>query len=276
MLGKTLCCWVFHAIKEYAGTRGAQGPQADRMLTVLPVHFKNDTALFDGGNVICEKDDLETAQKELAQLTTKVINSGYSPVILGGGHEMAWGTFQGIARSEMGGGVTGIINLDAHFDLRKPSKQGPSSGTPFYQIAEWQRSSQQPFKYFVGGIQQMSNTRALYERAQQLGTVYVTSEEIRNDTEKANEKLIRFIKSVDQIYFTVCLDVFNSAYAPGVSAPNPLGIHPHEATGLIRVIKNSKKLIAADIAEMNPRFDCDQRTTRLAASLIFEMLAGQP
>jgi len=262
-------------VKRNNGRPGAAaGPDAIRqMMCNLPVHFKRGTTLLDGGNIFCKEGDLEAAQKKLGNITSIILKKGYFPLILGGGHEVAWGTFQGIADSTGENTQTGIINLDAHFDLRKPSQNGASSGTPFYQIAGWHKVHTKPFKYFVAGIQHQSNTPSLFKRADDLGVKYITTGEIRIDTNTAIEKINQFIKSVDHIYFTICMDVFNVANAPGVSAPNPLGIAPHDAIEIIRIVSESNKLIATDIAEMNPRFDIDQRTAKLAASLAFELLS---
>ena len=57
------------------------------------------------------------------------------PVVLGGGHEVAWGSFQGIVRACSDRERILIVNFDAHFDLRDPAHVH-SSGTPFAQIAE--------------------------------------------------------------------------------------------------------------------------------------------
>ena len=262
-------------VRRNNGRPGAAGgPNAIRqMMCNLPAHFKKGTTLLDGGNISCKEGDLEAAQKKLGNITSIILKKGYFPLILGGGHEVAWGTFQGIADSTGENTLTGIINLDAHFDLRKPSQNGASSGTPFYQIAGWHKEHTRPFKYFVAGIQRQSNTPSLFKRADDLKTEYITAKEIRIDSGSTLERLNQFIKSVDHIYFTVCMDVFNVAFAPGVSAPNPLGIDPHSALEVIRALFKSGKVIAADIAEVNPRFDIDQRTARLAASLAFELLS---
>ena len=61
----------------------------------------------------------------------------------------------------------GIINLDAHFDLRQD--QYATSGTPFRQIAEHLDIKEQPFHYLCIGISQFSNTASLYEQAFDLG-----------------------------------------------------------------------------------------------------------
>jgi formiminoglutamase len=124
----------------------------------------------------------------------------------------------------------------------------------------------------VAGIQKLSNTQVLFDRAEALGVAYITPELMRKDYAGSIRKLNEFIDRMDQIYLTICLDVFNASFAPGVSAPNPLGIQPHDALELIRTVKASGKIIVADIAEMNPLFDIDQRTARLAASMVFELL----
>ena len=56
----------------------------------------------------------------------------FDVIVIGGGHETAWGHFQGLAHPNKD---IAILNFDAHFDLR-PLINGQlgSSGTPFRQI----------------------------------------------------------------------------------------------------------------------------------------------
>lgn len=262
-------------VRRNKGRAGASGgPDAIRSaLSGLPDHFAPGASLWDCGDITCEDGDPEGAREELSRLVTTVLDHGYFPLILGGGHEVAWGTFRGIVNSEKAFGTTGIINLDAHFDLRKLPEDGASSGTPFYQMALWHGAHDRAFNYFVAGIQKMSNTRALFTRAAELGAQYITAEEIRNNPGAAIERLGHFIDRVDHLYLTVCLDVFNAAFAPGVSAPNPLGIQYQDVLRLLHLVRASEKMIAADIAEMNPLYDIDGRTARLSAALAFELLS---
>ena len=81
-------------------------------------------------------------------------------------------------------------------------------------------------------------------------------------------KLLDFISNVDHVYVTIDLDGFSSAYAPGVSAPSPMGFCPKIVLVSLELILNAKKLISMDIAEMNPKYDIDHQTAKLAASLI--------
>jgi formiminoglutamase len=80
------------------------------------------------------------------------------------------------------------------------------------------------------------------------------------------------VESADKIYLTMCLDVFSSAFAPGVSAPQPFGLHPEIVMSLMKYVLLFKKVIHFDIAEISPRFDNDNQTAKLAAIFIYALI----
>jgi hypothetical protein len=75
----------------------------------------------------------------------------------------------------------------------------------------------------------------------------------------------------ERVHLTVDLDCFAAAYAPGVSAPTPLGVGPEAAESIRRCIA-SCRVRGADLAELAPALDADGRTARLAAALAFEIV----
>ncbi|PUZ30252.1 formiminoglutamase [Chitinophaga costaii] len=255
----------------------AQGPQAIRTACAnFPVHFSNAHCLLDVGNITCEDNDLEGAQAALALTVAALLHAGFQPLLLGGGHEITYGHAAGIHQYLANRQTLGIINFDAHFDIRKPDDAGPSSGTGFWQLATESYVLQRPFHYLALGIQPMGNTKALFHTAAEYGVQYVPADAFHfSDTELTLSTLRNFIQLTDRIYFTTCLDVFCAAHAPGVSAPAYNGILP---TGLAlqcyREILHSGKVISTDIAELNPVYDSDARTARLAAALVFEIVAA--
>jgi formiminoglutamase len=88
------------------------------------------------------------------------------------------------------------------------------------------------------------------------------------------------LKEVDELYVTVCLDAFPAHIAPGVSAPSALGISVEFVIQMLRWIAQSQSEFhynwgLADIAEMNPTCDIDNRTAKLAARLIYEVLGSK-
>ncbi|HWW06358.1 formimidoylglutamase [Collimonas sp.] len=258
------------------GRPGASdGPAALRsMLGNMPVH--RSTAIIDAGDVVCStvgnSDGLEQAQEELADVVADLLERGFLPIVMGGGHEMAYGSFSGLARSfvttsEVVGPRIGIINLDAHFDLRLTERA--SSGTPFRQISEDCQAKGWTFHYCCLGVSRFSNTEPLFERANSLGVRWRSDEEMESrHLPETLTTLGDFLTEVDHIYFTICLDVLPSSLAPGVSAPAVRGVSLDVIEAIVDVVAASSKLRIADIAELNPTHDIDQRTARVAARLV--------
>ena len=87
--------------------------------------------------------------------------------------------------------------------------------------------------------------------------------------------LFDWIRAMDQVYLTVCLDAFSMSVAPGVSAPSPGGILPGRwLKELFAMLRQDDKLLSADIAELNPSVDIDNHTARLAAYLIYQLVTA--
>ncbi len=102
---------------------------------------------------------LEAAQIELSKCVAGQLAAGRFPIVLGGGHEMAFGTFTGLAAhlaSKQNVPRIGIVNFDAHFDLRQAERA--NSGTPFLQIARDCEARGWPFRYGCFGVSRYSNT----------------------------------------------------------------------------------------------------------------------
>jgi formiminoglutamase len=231
---------------------------------------------------VCDDDALETAQAAYASRLASMLRAGHFGIGLGGGHEIAWATYQGLADAFRGDPrleKLGILNFDAHLDLRRPEAEGRgTSGTPFLQIAEARAKAGLPFRYLCCGASEAANTPALLARARTLGTEIVF--DIDAGEAAAERALRRFVAESSALYLTFCLDVLPPAVAPGVSAPAGLGVALHRIVALLRSVLDAAghrtpggKLLAADIAELNPTYDPDGRTARTAARLVYELAA---
>jgi formiminoglutamase len=243
--------------------------------------WHKQSALIDLGNVVCEDDLLEQYQSECADVIAMALRS--TPVItLGGGHEVAWASFQGLTRyfdylNPATPPKIGIINFDAHFDLRafesSHADVKPSSGTPFNQIHDYCVKHDWPFHYACLGVSRASNTQALFERAEELNVWFVEDKDLAHLNHIYHlTQLQHFIDKCDYIYLTIDLDVFPAATAPGVSAPAARGVSIDTiAPFLDRILHYKQKLVIADIAEYNPTYDVDSQTARLAARLCWDI-----
>lgn len=259
---------VDEGVRRNKGRQGAkEAPDIIRKnLSNFPV-VNPDFKLLDFGNVYCDDEKLEVAQDDLAKRISSVLSKGGKSIVLGGGHEVTFAHYSGINQAFPDKKI-GIINFDAHFDNREPeSGVGASSGTGFWQIAQ-----EGNIHSLHIGIQRNSNTLKLFDTAHQFGMKYILADEIFfENLPSIYERLNDFLKETDILYITICMDVFNASIAPGVSASAYNGIFADAAfMHIYRHLLKNIKLKALDVAEVNPNFDIQDRTARLAASLVNE------
>lgn len=259
-------------VRRNQGRPGAaKAPNVIRQaLASLPWKVDEGKRLVDAGNIACQDDRLEEAQEELGLAVSEIFSKSMTPVILGGGHETLYGHYLGVRKHIGKEASLGIINIDAHFDLRSYDVQ-PSSGTMFRQILEHDQNS----SYYVLGIQRYGNTQELFDKADELGVQYMYEEEM---TDARMDEIVlsinEFIEKHDHVMLTLCTDVLNAAFAPGVSATSPFGLTPMVVRTLIRTVAAHKKTLSFDICEVNPDLDENGRTGKLGAYLTNEAIMG--
>jgi formiminoglutamase len=248
----------------------AQGPDViRRMLASMAFHLAKP--VYDAGNIYPVDGRLEDMQQEQAAFVKDLLDRGQFPLVLGGGHEIAFGNFSGLKRHCAANPERvriGIINFDAHFDLRRDHIA--TSGTPFLQIAESCRDDGIKFSYFCLGISAVANTRALFNDAESLHVGYFKDDQLNSWQMHATEEALKqFIHDQDVLYLSVDLDVLPAATAPGVSAPASRGLAQPEFEHLLTFIRRvaGDKIRVVDVAECNPNYDIDDRTAKIAARL---------
>ncbi len=249
----------------------AKAPNALRTgLANLPWRFPETAQLFDVGNIACIGAELEAAQIQLGKAVGTLLSNRVTPIILGGGHETLYGHYLGVREFLGPDASLGIVNIDAHFDLR-PYDEQSSSGTMFRQILENDANA----SYFVTGIQRYGNTQELFDRADLLGAAYIHEDEmIPGQLENLMDSLDAFMDKHDAVMLTLCTDVLNAAFAPGVSAPSPFGIEPSTVRAIIRKVTGHEKTRSFDICEVNPALDENGKTVKLGAYFVNEAIAA--
>jgi formiminoglutamase len=261
-------------VRRNLGRPGARsGPAAFRKaLGKMPLHDRAAGSLCDAGDIHCEDEDLEATQQAFAASVKLLVKKGYMPLGIGGGHDIAYAHYLGLWKALGGGKRLGILNFDAHFDLRQPTG-GAHSGSPFLQIAQLCEESGSSFDYGCIGIRKDANPKELWDRAVSLN-VWVLERELMqpHHTKKSLEGLAAFLDPLDAVYLTLDLDGFSSSYAPGVSAASPMGYSPEAVFPYLEMVLNTGKLIGLDIAELSPPLDRDGQTSVLAAALVHKVL----
>ena len=259
-------------VRRNQGRVGAKdGPKAIRA-ALANLAWHQAQSVYDAGDVRCDDGDLEGAQARLAEVVASVIEAGHRPFILGGGHETAWGTFQGVMAVTPPNLDVGIINFDAHLDLR--ADEPGTSGTPFNQMAQWCEANDRKFSYLCVGMSMASNTAGLFERAEALGARFVPDFVFDPPLgENLFMYLQDFIDSVSSVYISLDLDVLPTETMPAVSSPAAHGVPLGWVESLLRWVQRVHKTVAMDIVELNPALDTNQNSARVAARLAWQVVS---
>ena len=228
--------------------------------------------LFDAGKIVAT-NELEKSQEVLASYITKLLKKNHFPILLGGGHEIAYSSFLGLFNFLEHKQNIAIINFDAHFDLR--DEKEASSGTPFSQIATLCKKNKIDFNYMCLGISKASNTKALFKKAKNLNVNYILDTKITYlNFQKIINKLEVFLSKKEYIYITIDTDVFSASCVPAVSSPASRGIELNITYDILSYIfKNyQNKIKLVDVAEFNPKYDISDIGAKSISRLVFDIV----
>lgn len=227
---------------------------------------------LDLGNVRVE-GGLEVAQGRLGDVVACVLRSGAVPVILGGGHETAFGHYLGY----VGVGLDpAVVNLDGHLDVR-PYPAGGHSGSPFRQAMEHRERPLKPGRYAVIGARCESVAKAHAEYvASHRGRIYWLPRIVTTDRaiQITAAELGRGWMEAGSVLLTVDADAFRQADVPGVSAPCPVGLNGDVWPEVALRAGSLPGVRSLELVEVNPAFDRDGQTARWAAVGVRQFLVG--
>lgn len=220
-----------------------------------------DLVVADAGDV-AEPDGPEGEAAVRALVSSAQERSGLV-VALGGDNSATVATAQGA-------GATGLITLDAHFDLR----DGISNGSPVRRLIE---AGLDPTRIVQVGIADFANSVAYARRAADYGITVISLDEARRRgaADVAAQALTIAGAGRGSIHLDIDVDVCDRSVAPGCPASVPGGLAAWELRALVRAIASDVRVGSADIVEVDATADtADQRTVRLAALCVLELLAG--
>lgn len=235
-------------------------------MTPHPARHKEHTDLLkrvsEQGRVECT-GDVATDQERLSKKVADQLRKNSLPLIIGGGHETSYGHFLGYVESDRD---VSIINIDAHTDVRELKENKPHSGSPFYQAIN--HPSERCKAYHVFGLNPATVATEHYGLVNRYGSANFL-------VDTGVEKVVSCLNSIDQdVMVTMDIDAVIQSEAPGVSAPNASGMGSKLWLQLAFEFGRHKKVTSFDLCEVNPLYDIDNRTVRLAAQTVWNFMLG--
>lgn len=258
-------------VRRNSGRPGAMaGPvEVRRMLYKLtPYAIEPDFSipegsLFDAGDIDCG-GELEEIHDRLENVIADICGAGAIPIVIGGGHDITYAAASGVYRAF---GELGAVNLDAHLDVRPPVPER-NSGTSFRMLIEEKKLMGERFVEY--GIQPHVASRAHVDWLKKQGGRIVSLEQIGRDGFDGTFREALGIATAGgrPTYGTLDIDGVRAADAPGVSATSPDGLTARNFLDAAAMLGADPNCVALDIAEVNPTYDTDGRTAKLAAHAI--------
>lgn len=266
-------------VKRNGGRVGAKdGPDAIRTelykRTPFVIGKENSPAglsIFDFGDIKPGKT-LEETHDKLAETVHALIAADIIPVVLGGGHDIAYPNFVGFSKGKHN---VGVINIDTHLDYRKPNPKR-NSGTSFRQMLDHHNTPLNAMNFVEVAVQSFANAQEHYSELITRGATIFSLRDVREDgiTKILDLSYELSAANVDSLYMSFDLDAVHGSDAPGVSAPLPTGLTTEEFLTAALFAGKRRKVKLIDIVEMNPKYDVDGRTAKLAALAVMYFLTG--
>jgi formiminoglutamase len=205
---------------------------------------------------------IDQVDKEVSHAVCQILLAGKTPVIIGGGHNNAYGNIKGAALAK--GRPVNAVNFDAHTDFRV--LEGRHSGNGFsYAFEEGFLK-----KYFIFGLHEnyasktvMENIKKVADRVQ-----FNTYEQIAVRREKNFiEEMHVAMSFINDNYFGLELDL-DALPNVASSAMTPSGFSVERARQFIHFFGQAGRAAYLHICEGAPDIDGDANNRHLTGKLI--------
>jgi formiminoglutamase len=167
---------------------------------------------------------------------------------------------------------TGLLTLDAHFDLRD-TDQGLTNGNPVQALLEDGLAGERISQV---GLAPFANTRRAHEKAKAAGISVRTARECRDQglAVVVAQELERLSGLCDAIYVDFDIDVIDRSQWPASPGARPDGVSVRDLFESTRVIGACAKVRAVDLTEYDPSLEIGDLGSLTVGRWFCELLAG--
>ena len=210
--------------------------------------YTENLKVKDLGDLDVATGNVEETLRRLTETIKEILEDKLTPIVIGGEHTITLGILRAYGKP------VNIVVVDAHLDARDEYPIGvkTSHATVFRRLAE-----EGLIKHIIY-LGARAFTREEREFISEYGEIYTPM--------KYNLGL-KAVKGFDDIYLTIDIDAIDPSQAPGVGNPEPGGITFNNLLNLFKTLRD-KKIIGADVVEVNPLVDVNDITSTLAAKVI--------
>lgn len=241
--------------------------------------------ICDFGNIKVEPQSVREVHEQVSESVRVLFALCDTLIVLGGGNDLSYATIKAYNSAQLQKKIKppsqtiphkiAGMNVDAHLDVRKVRDGIINSGTPYRRLIE--NKILKGENLFEVGIQGHTNSKIYWGWAKNNGMRIWTLEHTREIGIWAVMHAFRSHlerQSITDAFVSIDIDAVAQAFAPGSSAPSPDGLFPKDILEIAYFAGTMPQVRLFEIMEVNPQYDQDNRTSRLAVNIILEFLAG--
>ena len=219
-----------------------------------------------------KKKDLQKARQKVTKIdasvshiVTQIVSAGKIPIIIGGGHNNAYGAIKGTSLAHKK--TINAVNFDAHHDFR--AEEGRHSGNGFsYAFAEGFLKN-----YFVFGLHENYTSDTIFNTLQKLKTIkYATFESmmVRQDS-NFNTEMDHATTHIATKHFGLEVDCDAIQDVPS-SAMTPSGFSVNKARAFVHHFGKQANVSYLHICEAAPTSETETQVGKLISYLITDFI----
>ena len=222
----------------------------------------------------------------LANQVAKVVDRGDFPIIVGGDHSIAIGTWSGVTHALRSKENFGLLWIDAHMDAHTPetSLSHAYHGMPVASLLGYgdpqliniadPGSKLHPRHVILYGVRSYEHAEKAF--LNRLGVrVYYMKEIIQRGIDKTLTEALDYLKNNTKRFgVSIDLDAFDPMEVPGVGSRKSYGLPVNETLKALSQLRHHSTWRGLEITEFNPNLD-KETTTLQTIEKIFECLIGR-
>jgi formiminoglutamase len=211
---------------------------------------------------------VETIDKDITHIVSSIVKAGKIPIIVGGGHNNAYGNIKGCALAN--NSRINVVNFDAHTDFRP--EEGRHSGNGFsYAYAEGFLKN-----YFVFGLHENYTSEKLLKTLKKIKSIKHNSYEaieVRNELD-FNTELEEALNHVSDNKFGIEIDCDAIENIPS-SAISPSGFSVKQARQFVNHFSSHENASYLHICEAAPTKKTETKVGKLITYLITDFIRAR-
>jgi len=277
-----------------ADRRGVDmGPSAIRYAGLADRLAGADCATEDGGDLsvprVEERDpdadcslpgrakyvnEIEDVTGRLADRVASTLDTGVTPLVLGGDHSVAIGSLAGTSRDAS----VGVLWFDAHGDFNTPTTTPSGNvhgmslaaalGVGAFADVEWATAPGiDPENVALIGVRDLDPGEREAIRSSPVDAFTMSDVDRRGLSAVLDDAVSTATDGVDGVHVSLDLDWLDPSVAPGVGTPVRGGVTYREAHAAMETVAARVPLRSLELVEVNPILDRENETAGLSAEL---------